>query len=68
MGDDRNHRASESNHLIKLCGSQTNETQIFLLKIKMEMGLFRVRGFCLRRAVVLARGDDDGAFKGGNCI
>lgn len=40
MDDDRNHAAVEGNQLIKVCGSETNQTSMFLLKIQMEMGLF----------------------------
>lgn len=40
MGDDRNHSGVEGHHLIKVCGSETNQAQIFLLKFKMEMGHF----------------------------
>lgn len=41
ISDHRNHSTVEGNHLIKVCGGETHQTQIFLLKIKMEMELFK---------------------------
>lgn len=66
ISDHRNHSTSnEGNHLIKVCGGETHQTQIFLLKIKMEMELFKWRVFASPFAlldfllsVCIGKGDD----------